>query len=279
LLVASREPDLSVTALYTAGVWAWSRQPGAELFAHQDARRVFRATNFALACARPYRTKPPSLRHSLVQRHVVIDRVVRNARPARVLELASGLAARGVRLSADPHVQVVEVDRPQVIAKKRALAARSDAGRAALARPNWKLEGGDLAVLDLASVVPDGAGPLAVVAEGLLMYLDAAAQAALCARVRRLYDDAGGVFVFDFVPWTEQTGAGASGRMLGWLMKRFTKGGAFARDNRTRAEFVNAVANAGFDVECIDPRAAPSAWNVPHRDVRTQQLVFVARPR
>src|SRR5262249_12284895 len=68
--------DLAATALYTAGTWAWAGFPGAELFDHADARGVFGATNFALALARPFLKTPASLRHSLVQRHVMIDRLL-----------------------------------------------------------------------------------------------------------------------------------------------------------------------------------------------------------
>src|SRR5262249_59090397 len=67
-----RMADLSVTALYTSGAWAWARLPGTDLLASKDAARVFAVTNGALALGGLF-TRAPSLRCSLVQRHLIID--------------------------------------------------------------------------------------------------------------------------------------------------------------------------------------------------------------
>jgi len=120
--------DLSVTALYTAGTWAWAGLAGADLLDNPDSRRVFGATNAALAMARPFFGKGPSLRHSLVQRHVMIDRVLTDEGARHVLELAAGLSRRGLTFSADARVSYVELDRAPVIARKRALLSRARPG-------------------------------------------------------------------------------------------------------------------------------------------------------
>ena len=263
--------DLSVTALYTAGTWAWAALPGAELFAHEDAQRVFAVTNAALTL----RPRAPSLRHALVQRHVMIDRILEDAATTHVLELAAGLSRRGAHLSGRPDITVTEVDLPAVIARKRALLERTPAGRDVLARPNLHLVEGDLAQLDL-PLLASGA-PLAVVAEGLLMYLDAEAQRDLFARVRALLVS-GGCFVFDLVPPSEQPPPGRVGRALGALMRRFTDGADFARAARTRHDVRADLEEVGFTVEVLDPTDAPARWNVPHLDRHTQQLVWIARP-
>jgi len=267
------KPDLSVTALYTAGTWAWAALPGAELLADDDARRVFAVTNAALKL----RPRAPSLRHALVQRHVMIDRALEDAKLAHVLELAAGLSRRGAHLSGRPDVTVTEVDLPAVIARKRALLERTAEGRAVLARPNLRLVAGDVASIDLAALAaaPPGAR-LAVVAEGLLMYLDAAAQRDLFARVRALLG-AGGLFVFDLVPQVEQPPPGVAGRALAGLMRRFTRGGDFVRDTRSRDDIAADLRAAGFTVEALAPADAPAHWAIPHLDQRTQQLVWVAR--
>ena len=64
-----------MTALYTNGAWAWAKLPGAELLADRDAKAVFDVTNAVLALPAALR-RAPSLRCSLVQRHVMIDRLI-----------------------------------------------------------------------------------------------------------------------------------------------------------------------------------------------------------
>jgi O-methyltransferase involved in polyketide biosynthesis len=263
--------DLSVTALYTAGTWAWAGMPGAELLADDDARRVFAVTNAALKL----RPSAPSLRHALVQRHVMIDRVVEDARPRHVLELAAGLSRRGAHLSGNPDITVTEIDLAAVIARKKLLLQRTPEGQAVLARDNFRLIEGDVATIDLLAL--DLQHPLAVVAEGLLMYLDGPAQRALFARIRPLLDHQS-VFVFDLVPQVEQPAPGVAGRALGALMRRFTRGADFQRDTRTRDDVLVDLAAAGFTTTVLEPKDAPGAWQVPHLDQRTQQLVWIARP-
>jgi O-methyltransferase involved in polyketide biosynthesis len=180
-------------------------------------------------------------------------------------------------MSSDPKVRYVEVDRPFVVRKKRELLERTAKGRAALARPNLRLVEGDVAEVDLDALVP-GDGPLAVVAEGLLMYLDAGAQRALWRRVRQLFTARPGVLVFDLVPAGEQVRRGALGSAFGWFFRRATRGARFDRDARTRDDVAGELGAAGFSVELLEPRDVLERWNLPHRDAWTQVLIFVCRP-
>jgi O-methyltransferase involved in polyketide biosynthesis len=275
---ASKRADLEPTALYTAGVWAWARLSCAELFDHADARNVFGVVNFALSLARIVRHRAPSLRHSLVQRHVMIDRLLEESGCAQILELAAGLSARGARVTANPDIGYVEVDRSMLFERKRALLARTAEGRAVLARTNLRFVEGDLAELALSEVAPPAPGPLCVIAEGLCMYLDAAALHRLAAQVHALLSARGGIFLFDLVPAIEQPRPGLFGRALGWLMRLFTRGGAFVRDERTRDDIAAELRGVGFSkIEIYEPQSAPRGWQLPHLDRRTQQLVFAAQ--
>lgn len=272
------EGDLSVTALYTSGVWAWGRVEHAELLTTPEAGHVFRATNFFLALGGWLRRFAPSLRHSLLQRHVIHDRLASESGAPQVLELAAGLSARGARLTESPEVQVVELDLAPMIARKRELLARTAAGRAVAARPNLRLVAGDVRSTDLTGLV-DRDQPVHVVAEGLLMYLDARQQGDLWRRVAALLAaGAGGSFAFDLVPACEQPRPGLVGRLLGWLMRRFTGGRAFAVDRRTRDDIVTELRASGFaQVDLVEPATAPDAWRLPHLDRSTQMLVFRCR--
>ena len=269
--------DLSVTALYTAETWAWGGLSGAELLSSEDSKRVFGATNAALGVAGLF-GKGPSLRHGLVQRHTMIDHLLRGARERRVIELAAGLSRRGVAFSADPAVHYTEVDLPAVLEKKRALLARSEAGRAALARPNLILVTGDLSDLPLDDLAPPNE-PLFIIAEGLLMYLEPEAQQRLWSRVHALLVRAGGgTFVFDLVPTGEKPPPGAVGRTLEGLMKRFTGGRSFEQTARTRADILRELTALGFeDALAREPSMVAEAWKLPFPDVTTQQLVFSAK--
>ena len=272
-----RDPnDLAVTALYTSAAWSWAKLPGAELLFHRRAKAVFDGTNLALALPRAL-GRAPWLPASLVQRHLMIDRLVSDSGATEILELAAGLSRRGVAMSTDPRVSFTEVDRPFVVQRKRALLERTAAGRAALARPNFRLVEGDVADVDLAAL-GSGTRPRAIVAEGLLMYLDSEAQRTLFRRIRALFDARSGLFVFDLVPAAEQVRRGALGSALGWFFRRATRGARFARDARTRDDVASDLRAAGFSVELLEPKDVLDRWQLPYGDVWTQVLLFVCRP-
>lgn len=271
--------DLSVTALYTAETWAWGKLPGADLLASDEGRAVFRVTNVALGVTRLFKWQLRSLRHSLLHRHTLIDRLFARSGARRVIELAAGLSRRGVAATADPGIAYTEVDLAPVIAHKRKLLERTEDGREALGRSNLRLVEGDVLDIDLRPLA-SGEGPLFAIAEGLFMYLTPEQQRSLWRKARGLFDGAGGTFVFDLVPACEEPKPGLLGRGLGWLMKRFTGGKTFERDERTRDDIARELREAGFDeVEMIEPTAVARDWDLPYPDVPTRQLLFVARAR
>lgn len=274
------EGDLTVTALYTSQVWRWGRLACAELFDLPAARVVFRLTNAFLWVLRAFRWRLRSLKHSLLHRHTFIDALLRRSGARRVLELAAGLSRRGAAFTAEPGIAYTEVDLPPVVAAKRALLARSPSGAAIAHRPNWRLAEGDVTALDvpaLAALAPAGGDGLFVIAEGLCMYLAAPQQRTLFERVRALLAGGGGTFVFDLVPAVEEPPPGLLGRALGWLMKRFTGGRTFERDQRTRDDIVRELHAAGFEtVAAVEPGAVAREYDLPYPRTKTQQLVFVA---
>ncbi|OGQ91864.1 MAG: hypothetical protein A2289_11755 [Deltaproteobacteria bacterium RIFOXYA12_FULL_58_15] len=275
---SKRSGDLTVTALYTAQTWHWGGFAAAELLAHRDSRRVFAVTNFVMHLFRLFRRGAPSLPHSLVQRHAIIDALVQRSGCNQVLELAAGLSRRGAAMSANPDLLYIEVDLPPVVARKRELLGRTQEGRSVLNRANLDLVAADVESAKLSDLVGDG--PVCVVAEGLLMYLDAAAQQALWRRLAVLVSGrAGSVVIFDLIPAVEEPPPGLLGRMLAFLFARFTKGRGFTRDQRTRHDIVAEIQECGLHhVDLIEPREAPEI-EIPFLDVKTQVLVFLCRTR
>jgi O-methyltransferase involved in polyketide biosynthesis len=255
--------DLAITALYTAQAWAWGGFPCAELFTSTDGKRVFDVTNAALGVTR----RGTPLRYALVHRHAMIDHVVRKWHPTRVVELAAGLSQRGAAMSGDAGLHYLEVDLPGVVAHKRGLLDRSAAGRDVLARANYELVASDALTLELPHAD-------VVIAEGLAMYLDAAARRRLFGKVAALD---GVHFVFDLTPTSEEPKPGVTGRVLEAAMKRFTNGRTFERDARTREDVLAELRAAGFDeVEAIAARDVATAWSLPHAERATPTVVFTA---
>ncbi len=270
--------DLSVTALYTSETWRWGGFDGAELLATQEARVVFRITNFVLGLVRLVRWNIPSLRHSLVHRHTMIDHLVRECGTLQVLELAAGLSRRGSSFSKDTRQSYVELDLPGLVAKKRELFARSEEGKLVLQRSNYRIAAGDIESTELDSLV-DVSQPVVVVAEGIFMYLKQPVQRDIWHRIAELVGmHPSSTFMFDLVPACEQPRPGVLGRLLERAMKRFTGGRAFEVDQRTRHDLVAELRRAGFSqVELYEPANVAAAWKLPFPRRRTQVLLFSCR--
>jgi O-methyltransferase involved in polyketide biosynthesis len=270
-----RPGDLSVTALYTSHTWAWGGLTCATLLDTPDSKRVFHATNIALGIAGLFRRGQTPLRHELLHRHTMIDHLLRGADTCNVLELAAGLSRRGAALSDDARYRYTEVDLPDMIAKKRSLLSRTDAGRAVLARPGLQLVGANVERESLEPWVPPGL-PLFVIAEGLMIYLPADAQRRLWTKIRALADIASSVrLVFDLTPASEQPKAGTTGRALAAAMKRFTGGRGFEFDQRTRTDIRTELIAAGFaKVAILDSASVAKRWNLPYPAARTHQVLF-----
>jgi O-methyltransferase involved in polyketide biosynthesis len=277
-VTATAKPgDLSVTALYTSQVWAWSGLSHAHLFASADAKRVFDTTNAALAAARIVNRKLAPLRHSLLHRHTMIDHLLRVSGYQHVIELAAGLSRRGAAATSDARVRYTELDLPPVIERKRDLLQRTDEGRAVLARPGLRLIEGDVETVALEPFVRPGE-PVFVIAEGLMMYLAADARRRLFAKVSQLAAITGELrFVFDLTPTCEEPEPGVVGRILEAAMKRSTGGRGFERDALTRDDIMTALRGAGFDdIEAVASSDLAHVWNLPEPDRRTHVVLFVA---
>jgi O-methyltransferase involved in polyketide biosynthesis len=189
--------DLSVTALYTSATWKWGGLPNAELFDHAQARRVFRVVNAVLGIARPFIGLKSPLPLALLHRHTLIDVLLRASGSQRVLELASGLSRRGVTFSSIL-ASTTRVDRPDMVATKRSSwSERTLVRRRSVV--NFRLLSADVG-WRRSCALRARRRALFVIAEGLLMYLDADAQRRLWSGRRATHAPPSGTFVFDYVP-------------------------------------------------------------------------------
>ncbi len=278
MTTSAKPGDLSVTALYTAQTWRWGGLSYAHLFVTPESQRVFDVTNAVLAAGRLFKRDGAPLRLALLHRHAMIDHLLATSGCRRVLELASGLSRRGAAFTADPRLHYTEVDLPPMIRRKRELLERTRQGREVLGRPGLRLVAGDLAHLELAPLVAPGER-LFVIAEGLMMYLPAAARQRLFSNLRGLAEVCGDLqLVFDLVPTEDEPAPGRFGRGLEAMMKRFTGGRGFERDARTRADVIGELRAARFeDATCVTSREIAHAWSLPEPGQQTTTVLFTCR--
>ena len=149
----------------------------------EEAARKAEATPEALGRRRHFELRARS-----------IDEALADAGATRVVELAAGLSFRGLGMALRRDVHYLDTDLPGIVATKAELVPRLHAGSLAGAYRIEALDALDAQAFDaaVASLPP---GPLAVVHEGLLMYLDAAEKARLAANVRRALEGRGGAWI------------------------------------------------------------------------------------
>jgi O-methyltransferase involved in polyketide biosynthesis len=269
--------NIAVSALYTAGAWQWARLPAAELVTPKDARPVFRFVNAFLVLYRLINPRVYSLRHQMLHRHAAISHVLAASGCTRIVEVACGFSPRGAEFSADPAVDYVELDLPDMAACKRAQLEASAGGRAILARPNFQLRGGDINTLDFAAEFAGRSS--ALVTEGLMMYFKREQQLLLWRRIAAALRGAGGIYLFDYIPLSEEPRRSGLGRLLhSFRVRVLGIRGDFAYDERNRQGIADDLLAAGFDsVEAINTGDVAHAWSLPQADVASRTIIYRCR--
>ena len=173
------------TAQYTAAVWAELGVPGAQRFvtpAGRLANGIVRWGGGSLGLRGRYSVT----NLFLVTRHLGISRLLDDARPAQVIELAAGLSARGLTWTQAHTGTYIEVDQPGVVAAKRKRITERGA--------QHRLVAADITRADLLGAIGDmdKTAPTLIIVEGVTGYLDEAHMRALLRQVRALsarFDD------------------------------------------------------------------------------------------
>src|SRR5579859_6441679 len=139
--------------------------------------------------------KRAPLAPQLEARYKLVDRLVRAQSADQILEVASGLAPRGVNFAlSDPHLRYVEVDLPEMATQKRDILSHLD-----ISLPgNLEVKDGDALSFD--DLVKAVAGftkdrSIVVVNEGLMRYLNFDQKATLAQNVKRLLQEFYGAWV------------------------------------------------------------------------------------
>jgi O-methyltransferase involved in polyketide biosynthesis len=115
------------------------------------------------------------------QRYWSVDQLMAELSISNILELSSGFSFRGLALTSEKDIHYIDTDLPEIIASKKELMNGLDGGNGHV---KGKLELLSLNALDedqFHEVVNRfSAGPVMIVNEGLLMYLDKTEKESLC---------------------------------------------------------------------------------------------------
>ena len=164
-------------------------------YARRAAELVFgpEALDAALARLRSLEGSQARLVH-FTERYRSLDTLLADTRATRILELGAGLSCRGLALAERERVTYVDTDLPAMAATKRqlveALAVAPLAGDLRIRELDALDAGAFRAVVD--DMPP---GDLAIVNEGLLMYLDRDEKQRLAANIRDALVGRGGVWI------------------------------------------------------------------------------------
>ncbi|REH40309.1 leucine carboxyl methyltransferase [Paraperlucidibaca baekdonensis] len=273
----TNKEGVAVSALYTAGVWQWAGLTNAEWVTPASAAGVFGWVN---AYMRFYRWLNPAsycLRHQLLHRHAAIDYVLTQAKCLHVLEVAAGFSPRGMTFSANPACHYTEMDLPSMVAHKRLQLQRSAAGETVLARPNFTLQAGDITTHDFSRDASHQ--PTAILTEGLMMYFSRSQQLPLWRAIAQRLAHSDGVYIFDYIPLSEEPRRSLLGRVLHHLRVHwFGIVGDFAYDDRDRQAIASDLRLCGFDeVRSYATGEVAQAWQLPAAEVATRTLIYVCR--
>lgn len=201
-----------------------------------------------------------SLDDVLIQRHTTIDarlgEAIRHGEVRRVLEIAGGLSARGLRFATGyPEIRYVEGDLPGMASRKRRMLndCHRPPNHAVVAIDALHDEGANALGPTLRRELP-GEGKAAIITEGLLNYFDRQTVTELWARIRAALSDAGGGVYFADLHVGDETSPYAVTQTFLQLLGVFARGSTHIHfEDAVDAE--NVLRSVGFtDVRLRRPR-------------------------
>ena len=130
-------------------------------------------------------------------RYKTIDLALSEIDPRQVLELSSGFSCRGLHMALHKAVTYVDTDLPEFISNKKKLIARLIEEKQLQLKGQLYVEAlnamDETRFNEVAQLLPPG--PVTIVNEGLLVYLNTAEKTQLCATIHRLLKERGGYWV------------------------------------------------------------------------------------
>lgn len=143
-------------------------------------------------------------------RYWSIDQLLAQTDARNILELSSGFSFRGIaRCNQDAGLHYIDTDLPELVATKQQMMAQLQLGKDLKGRFELlPLNAMDDAAFDQVAQ-RFGEGPLSIVNEGLLMYLNLEEKTRLCRTIHQILKQRGGCWITAdvYVKWTKQMGA------------------------------------------------------------------------
>jgi len=127
-------------------------------------------------------------------RYKLLNKIIQERDVTQVLDLAAGFAPRGLDLTRDQKIKVLEIDLADVANSKRKIAARILQKTGEL-RPNLKIfEGNVISLEDIMGTINffDPTKPVGIICEGLLRYLTPDERTTVAKNVRMILKKFGG---------------------------------------------------------------------------------------
>lgn len=130
-------------------------------------------------------------------RYKTTNRILSERGMTRILEIAAGLSPRGLEMTKDPDVVFVATDLEGILETERAISEKL-LSRESAHRPNLHYivaNALDMDSLSSAATPLYDTKPLAVIAEGLIPYLNQKEKKSLAENVHKLLQDRGGIWI------------------------------------------------------------------------------------
>ncbi len=272
-MMDTNKDNVAVSALYTAGTWQWAGLPSADVVTPEDSARVFRFVNRYMVFYTFLNPRTFSLRHQLLHRHTAIDYLRAQSNCTRTVEVACGFSPRGASVSRDPTHEYIEIDLPDMVAFKERQLQKSAEGRKVLARANFKLRADNILTLDFEANFSDRR--TGVITEGLMMYFTREQQLPIWRSIAGLVQATNGVYLFDYIPLSEEPVRSWIGQMLHFLRVKLLGKGDFAYDQRQRDDVANDLRACGFaHVESFSTEEIAQTWNLPQANVPSRTIIY-----
>ncbi len=131
-------------------------------------------------------------------RYKLLNRFLKESGNKQILELAAGIAPRGIEVSQDPEKTYVEIDLPGIVKQKKEIIESLEQQSKISSHKNLQIIEGsalDPETLSKAAADFDKNKPIAVIHEGLMRYLNFKEKAQVAENIRGLLQKFGGVYI------------------------------------------------------------------------------------